>query len=418
MSGHARLSPSAAERWMNCPGSVRECDKYPESRSSPAAIDGTHTHTVLEHCLKNNVEDCLKLNGIKMSDDDGEFRLDLDRLWRVEKALKYIRDRAEELGVDNIMSEHKVNCGMLIERDDMRGTLDVRLMNDEVLEIIDYKDGMGVVEAEQNKQLMLYALGELGMQRTANGWSFKKIIITIIQPKMERRGRPIVSSWEISVDDLLVFGEEVKKAADATDLPDAPLIPGDSQCKWCEHKGNCNPLVTEKLDKVGIMFEDITQQSSNTEPTDLTDDQIKEIVESAPSVRAMLEAVEKEALRRMESGHSVSGLKVVRTSGRRQWGIEPEDVENKLRKMGVPKDAVYIKKIVSPTQAEKLSWVTRSGESKTLSKRQLSTLNKEYVVKTSGSFKVVPEDEKGEAVTFDASPMFDNVQDDVPAWLK
>ena len=52
MSDHATLSPSKRHRWAACPGSVREERAYPEDRSGPAAIDGTHTHTLLDKCIK------------------------------------------------------------------------------------------------------------------------------------------------------------------------------------------------------------------------------------------------------------------------------------------------------------------------------------------------------------------------------
>lgn len=51
MSTHANLSPSKRVRWSRCPGSIREERQYPDERLSPAAIDGTHTHTLLNWCL-------------------------------------------------------------------------------------------------------------------------------------------------------------------------------------------------------------------------------------------------------------------------------------------------------------------------------------------------------------------------------
>ena len=38
------------DRWSACPGSVREEAKYPDT-SSPAAVDGTHTHTLLDKMI-------------------------------------------------------------------------------------------------------------------------------------------------------------------------------------------------------------------------------------------------------------------------------------------------------------------------------------------------------------------------------
>ncbi len=92
-TAHATLSPSKRQRWAACPGSVREEAAYPDERSGAAAIDGTHSHTLLEHCVKAGVADPLPMVGIKMKDDDGEFVIDAERAQRVKIATDYIRNR-------------------------------------------------------------------------------------------------------------------------------------------------------------------------------------------------------------------------------------------------------------------------------------------------------------------------------------
>ena len=47
---HAKLSPSSAERWMTCPGSVALCDGLVDEGSSFAA-EGTAAHWVAEQIL-------------------------------------------------------------------------------------------------------------------------------------------------------------------------------------------------------------------------------------------------------------------------------------------------------------------------------------------------------------------------------
>ena len=56
-TAHAKLSPSKRHRWAACPGSIREEAAYPDERSGAAAIDGTHSHTLLEHCVKAGAAD-------------------------------------------------------------------------------------------------------------------------------------------------------------------------------------------------------------------------------------------------------------------------------------------------------------------------------------------------------------------------
>jgi len=421
MNKHARLSPSSAERWFNCPGSVRECAKYPESQSSKAAIDGTHTHTLLEHLLVNANVEPMSMIDETMSDHEGEFTIDKDRVDRVVIALNYINERIVELGVYDLRPESKVNAGLMIDRDDIKGTADVQLMSNDTLEIIDYKDGMGIVDPIDNKQMSIYAMGALMLQKSASGFPFSKVRLTIVQPKLVVKGFEAIRFWDTTVENILKFADEVKTRAEQTDKSDAPLIPGDIQCKWCDHKGACSAYINRNMEGVSIMFEDVAKQAADKEPTDLSDDQIREIVESAPSVRQMLEAVEKEALRRIETGHDVNGLKVVRTAGRRKWSYSDEEMADKFKRMAIPKSAMYVTKLVSPAQIEKLSWEKKKGDDaivKKLSPRQLKTLSDEYITKSSGGMKVVPESEHGDAVVFNVAPMFENVETQIPDWMK
>lgn len=77
---------------MRCPGSVREEAKYPDN-SGPAAIDGTHSHTLLEHCIKGNLGDPTAMVGVRLKDHEGEFVIDAARAQRVKVAIDYIRQQ-------------------------------------------------------------------------------------------------------------------------------------------------------------------------------------------------------------------------------------------------------------------------------------------------------------------------------------
>ena len=53
--GHAILSASGAARWLACPPSAREEQKYP-SESSPYAREGNRAHALAEKHLKRYLE--------------------------------------------------------------------------------------------------------------------------------------------------------------------------------------------------------------------------------------------------------------------------------------------------------------------------------------------------------------------------
>ena len=173
---------------------------------------------------------------------------------------------------------------------------------------------------------------------------------------------------------------------------------------------------------------DTSSIMANKEPTSLTSEKIREIVESAPLIRQFLEAVEAEALSRMKAGQPVPGLKLVNGRGSRSWKLDEEGTAEVLKKMGLPKDAIFKTSVVSPAQVEKVTWKKVSkGEEvvKQLSARQLKTLENEYIVKMAGKLTVAPESDSRQAVTLDAAPLFSAIEEPVkqeapvelPSWL-
>lgn len=179
------------------------------------------------------------------------------------------------------------------------------------------------------------------------------------------------------------------------------------------------------MKNVGVMFQpvtqlpDVAQQSANKDPSTMDMSQIAQIMEAAPLMRQLLEAVEKEALRRMEAGQVIPGLKLVNGRGSRAWALPEEEMADKLVKMGIPKTAVYETKLVSPAKAEKLTWEKRDGTKVSLTDRQLKRMEQEYVVKMAGKLTVVPESDERKAVTLNAAPLFSAVETpaELPAWL-
>lgn len=414
MTSHSKLSPSKAHRWTVCPGSIREEAKYPDT-SGAAAVDGTHSHTLLEKALTEN-RDPSAYVGQTLTDHEGEFTVDKDRANRVAMAYAHVQHRAKELDALMVVAESRVDPANLLDRDDCSGTVDVQIHTLTHVDIIDYKDGAGIVSAKDNQQLELYALGVL-----ADNPHIQSVRMTIIQPKLAQRGMKAITSYDMMAVDLLARVEQYKAAAAATDNPDAPLVPGESQCKFCKAKGSCSALASNVMEALS-MFQsiDIAQQAADKNPNELSDQQIREIVESAPLVRQLLEAVEAEALRRFEAGVTISGLKAVYGRGTRSWSLPEKEMADKLVKMGIPKTAIFETKLITPAKAEKLTWEKRDGEKKQLSDRQLKTLETEYIRKSQGKLTIVPESDHRQAVVLDAAPMFGavNSEPDLPAWLK
>lgn len=435
MSSHAKLSPSKRVRWGQCPGSIREEAKYPEQDSGAAAVDGTHSHSLLEKCIEGMGVPATMLVGQTLTDHEGEFTVDAARAARVQTALDYIAERVAVFnGLCEVITERKVDPKWFTGRDDLSGTVDVQIRAPGVLEIIDYKDGMGIVSAEDNPQLEQYALGVLAECKLAwnipEAYPWQEVRMTIIQPKLAVKGMAPITTWTVPVKHLLDRVSTIVQQAVATDHPDAPLVPGEAQCKFCRAKGSCTALTTSVMKDVGILFQpvvnttvvDVAQSAADKDPSAMDDQQIRQIIEAAPLMRQLLEAVEKEAQRRMESGITIPGLKLVNGRGSRAWTLPEDQMAEKLIKMGIPKTAVYETKLVSPAKAEKLAWEKRDGTKVQLTERQLKRMEQEYVVKMAGKLTVVSESDDRKAVTTNAAPLFSAIEvapaaEPLPSWL-
>ena len=430
MGTHSRLSPSSRYRWQACPASADVAARYEgDGKSSPSAIDGTHTHTLLEHCLKNG-RDANSYFGMVLRDHEGVFSPDHDRCARVQIALDYIASRVEQFPQAKILAETRVDPSALLGREDMGGTVDVQLRTPDMLELIDYKDGMNTVEAKDNPQLEQYFFGVIGdMASKGEIPTFSTVRLTIVQPKLALTGGNPVSFHDYPFNELFCRMPKLIEEANATDNSQT-FVAGDKQCKYCPHKVNCKEFNDYTFGKAGIKFAAVREEVEAKSGEQLTDDELREMLEVAPLLRKLLEEAEAEALRRITSGHPIDGLKVVAGAGRRGWAFPEEEMEAKLKRFGLPKEVIWKRTLISPAQAEKIKWQKRDGSEKQLTPKQIAVMNNEFVTKSDGKLTVVPESDRREARSFgDLSKMFQavpaapeapaapEVEAPLPSWL-
>ncbi len=413
-TGHTTLSPSGRSRWGVCAASVREEAKYPDDTGGPAAIDGTHSHTLLEHCGRADLADPMGYVGKTMTDHEGSFTVGADRAQRVKVCIDYVKSLVG--GETTIRAESRVDPFYLVGRLDMAGTADIIVERSSVWHLIDYKDGGGLVEVIENPQLLQYGVALVSEALAAQKKLPDRVVLTIVQPKLADRGLPPIQSWTVTTERLIAEAETLKAQGAATDDPNAPFTPGEVQCRYCKHKRNCQAKAEKVMGELKIdgLFGaitatpvlDIASQAANKNPTEMPDEQLRQILDAAPLMRQLLESVEEEALARMKGGKTIPGLKLVNGRGSRAWAESEGAMLPKLTRMGIPKGSCYVTKFVSPAQAEKLTWTKRDGSSVQLSPRQLERMEKEFVVKMAGKLTVAPESDSRAAVTMDASPLF------------
>jgi hypothetical protein len=172
-----------------------------------------------------------------------------------------------------------------------------------------------------------------------------------------------------------------------------------------------------------VSFDQLSQKAADKLSNQMSDEELREIIEAAPLIRQMLAGAEEEALRRFEAGMPIAGLKAVNGRGSRSWAFPDEEMADRLKRMGIPKDVVWKTSLISPAQVEKAVWEkTKAGEkvSVQLSPRQLKTLETEYIKKSAGKLTIVPEsDSRPAAKTFEVK-MFDAPiapTEALPSWL-
>lgn len=334
---HAPFAPSAAERWISCPGSVNQCKPIPDAGSA-AAREGTFAHEIAAECLLEDVDAATKVGR-----SNHEFTFGDDDAAYIQEYLDEVR-AIERVDGSKIAVEQKV-----VISEDVYGTADAVVLAENTLHVWDLKYGSGVwVDVVSNPQLMIYGLGAL-VKWQSMAARVTHVALHIVQPRHHNGGH---STWVISKSDLIHWGKTVLRDAvkQASD-PDALLVPGTWCSKtFCRAQATCPALQSYSLERTRAIF------STIPDPEDVPDERLGELLEAFPTIEKWIAAVRAHAYALAESGRTVPGQKIVNKVGNRKW-VDEDKVEEVLELLGydpyVPPTVVPAK-LMSPNQAEKL----------------------------------------------------------------
>lgn len=359
-SEHAKYSPSSSDKWANCPGYMALLEKtialFGPEPTNEAAEEGTKLHAIAEKVLKSrNPTRALR----ELKD------LDID----AKAALEHYVDVVEGY-LDDLHDAGK-NPTMCIEErvvspdGTVFGTVDCIIWYDGGAIIVDYKTGKRNRVDPDSLQLKIY--GYLVAMYTDMHWD-EKITLVIDQPRYYEKGVPLVREKEYIVGELLdEVGVLLESTKEHMCESCEEFIPGD-HCKYCFAK----PLCPAKIKVINNMME----------AKDLdTEEKLKFILDNKSEIYDTIKRATGLAISGLERG-SVDptrlGYGLAKSYGNRRWNYDKGDeaLAALLRRHGVDKDKVWVKKVISPAQAEKLvdskEWLDK------------------YLVKEDKGFKLVP----------------------------
>lgn len=356
MAAHARLSPSSAPRWWNCPRSVRLIEELVAAglidldKPNIPADEGTAAHSVRADCLTMGLDAwdfvgtslTIKGNSYPCTDDTARF---------LQRGIDWIRAQP-----GNLIVEHQVDLSRWIPEG--FGTLDVGIiwLHGRTLVINDLKFGFVPVQARGTKQLRIYALGVIEYYGLWDKIDTIKLVID--QP---RNGG--MKYWEISLADLLGFADELVEAVARVDDPDAPLVVSPDGCEWCpvrEAPAGCPAFNAHMLDLLGDDAAELDGQPRMVDRIDITPERRWHIARYVPLAKKWLDKVVADSIEAGLLGTPDPGSMVVPgKQGDREYTDEAAAAAILKRAIG---DAAFVTKLITPAQAEKLLVPTRKNK--------------------------------------------------------
>lgn len=367
---HARLAPSSAKRWINCPASVALIEKLPPQKSGYAAAEGTVAHTLHEEYHTGKIDGLVLAarigttvieegHEVEITEEMYESALEYhDAITADIEALKNPSDKGPQV-------VHKTEAEVAATSIDpeCKGTADkIVYRRGKKLIVRDLKFGRGVVEVEENEQMSVYAIATMD---TEAGWAFEEVELVVDQPRAKHEdGKE--RRWSTTPDALKEFAIRAKAAAAETRNPQAELKAGPwCQSTFCPVRAKCPAVHGQAMASAKVAFSDpvpallpeamksIEKRAAGfsalrlPEVKLMTDAQLVDALRWKEAVGGFFTAVEEHLQARYVAGEKIAGVKLVDGRSNRAW-VNQDEVAAKWG------EKAWEKKLLSPAKMEAL----------------------------------------------------------------
>ena len=362
---HAILSPSAAHRWLHCTPAPRVEAEFPET-TSEYAEEGRLAHSVCELAAKK------KFTVMNNRTYNSRLKkLKADPKWD-DEMLSTAATYVEHLTEHAMRFEHAPYVALEVQVDltdyapEAFGTCDCVMIGGDELIITDYKHGKGVpVSAQDNPQMLLYALGALKLYRPIYGDMIRRVSTYIDQPRLGS-----YDGASMTVEELLAWGESIKPKAAAAFMGTGEFAPGE-WCRFCRAKAKCraranqNTALEDFKDCIPL-GRSIPMQAeydaTGFKPSNcLTDEEIGTLLVRAEGLVAWYNDLKEYALAACLNGKTIPGWKAVEGRSTRAWTDQDAALEA-LMAGGVEEAIIYDRVPKTLAQLEKVIGKQRFGE--------------------------------------------------------
>lgn len=317
------FTPSTADRWVNCPGSVKISQPLMGVyEQSEAAKEGEAAHWVAEQVARKLPVPGITPQGVEVTDE------------MLEGAAIY----AALLPDHAVLESHESCARIHPAMGKMRVDAAFVTMATRTLTIVDYKFGFTNVDAFENWQLLASVVG----------FDYEKgqdIELVVVQPRAI--GEPPVKTWKITVEEYEGKWLPILKEAALEAVSDAPRTTSGRHCMYCPARHACKTLAATTRSAVdysmGASNLDLTPEGAGIE--------LALLMDAAERIKHRISGVEAQVEGWLKDGKNVPNYTLQQSYSNLKWTAPTDKVLAVAKMAGV--DILKPQEPLTPTQAKK-----------------------------------------------------------------